>query len=130
MSLRLWLGCLAFMSLTAGAQAQTYYYYPQTAPQSYYYVSTPYQGQTVWYTYPTQYYQTAYTTPAYQTTYAPRYYQTAYYDSSVQAASYTQPTQAAGDRAGHSDGRGEDGHRRSPSQQRPRQVIRMGSSTG
>jgi uncharacterized protein YkwD len=94
LTLRVWVGCLAFASLAAGAQAQTYYYYPtQSTPV--YYNPAGYRGQTVWYNYPNQYYQTAYYTPAYQTTYAPQYYQAVQPNTYVQEVPVTQPVQAA-----------------------------------
>jgi uncharacterized protein YkwD len=93
-TLRVWLGFLAVVSLTAGARAQTYYYYPSSGTPVYY-RSAGYRGQTVWSGYSNPYYQTAYSTPVYQTTYTPQYYQTAYYDPNVQTAAYSQQTQAA-----------------------------------
>ena len=73
-----------------GAHAQTYYYYPTSAAPVYY-APAGYQGQTVWYTYPGQYYQTVYTYPTYQNYYTPQYYQNAYSQPAPQAA---EPTQA------------------------------------
>ena len=84
---QLWLGCITFLSLAAGAEAQTYYYYP-SQPTPAYNTRGAFRGQGLRYKYPSQYYQTTYAAPAYQ---APQYYQATAYDPNVQTVSYTQP---------------------------------------
>ncbi len=93
-ALRAWLGCLVFLSVSTGAQAQTYYYYTTSNAPVYYYWPAGSQGQTYWPTYSGQYYQTAYAPQAYQVAYAPQYAQPAYVDATVQTATYAQPVAA------------------------------------
>jgi uncharacterized protein YkwD len=93
---RLWIGCVAFATLSAGAQAQTYYYYPSsvtsvptvargaTVAPTYYYVQPTYQYQVAPTRYAPQYYQTVYAPQYYQQAPAPQYYQTAYQTQSPQ----------------------------------------------
>jgi uncharacterized protein YkwD len=93
---RLWIGCVAFATVSAGAQAQTYYYYPSSVPTvargatvapTYYYAQPTYQYQVAPTRYAPQYYQTVYAPQYYQQAPAPQYYQTAY---QAQAPQYYQ----------------------------------------
>ena len=85
------IGCVACMTISMTAQAQSYYYYPTSAPAAPTVTPGTTVGQTgfwqrtrgnqvVWYTYSPQYYQTAYpvqTPQTYNTTqYMPATYQT------------------------------------------------------
>ncbi len=99
---RSWLGCVAFVSATVTAPAQSYYYYPSSPAYTssvgagsyrgpvYYYWPTQYPRQPVWYTYPNYYYQTAYSPATYQATYTPQTYATAYTPQTDQTASQPQ----------------------------------------
>jgi uncharacterized protein YkwD len=88
------------------AQAQTYYYYPTSAPAAPsvtpgtnvaptgYWQRTR-GNQVVWYTYSPQYYQTAYTAQSPQAYYAPEYSPTTYPTQTVQAPVAPQVSPAA-----------------------------------
>ena len=98
---RMCLGFAAMATVSMTAQAQTYYYYPTSAPAAPsmatganvaqpVYVQGTVGNQVTWYTYPTQTYQPTYTVQNPQTTVAPQYYQPMYQTQSVQASSDNQ----------------------------------------
>jgi uncharacterized protein YkwD len=99
-------GCGFFMCLSMPARAQTYYYYPASAPAAP--TVTPgtpttwtgfWRGnranQVVWYTYAPQYYQPTYTNQTPQTYYTPQYTPTTYQAETVQTAAPAQPSRPA-----------------------------------
>ena len=102
MVVRSWLGCVAFVSTTLTAQAQSYYYYPSSPTYTpavvagpsqapvYYYWPTQYGRQPVWYTYSNYNYQTSYSPGAYQYYYTPQDYQMAYVQQTDTTASPAQ----------------------------------------
>jgi uncharacterized protein YkwD len=100
-------GCAAFVTFSMTGQAQTYYYYPTSAPAApsanpvatlapTTYTQGTVGNQPVFYTYAPQVYQAAYTTQNQQITYAAQYSQPTYqaqfsqssYDSQVNPAQY------------------------------------------
>ena len=86
-ALRAWLGCLVFLSISTGAQAQNYYYYTTSNAPVYYYWPAGSQGQTYWPANSGQYYQTTYAPQSYQVvTVAPQYAQPTYVDATVQTS--------------------------------------------
>jgi uncharacterized protein YkwD len=98
------LGVGLVLFLSTATRAQTYYYYPASAPAAP--AATPtttvapsgYWGrdqanQVVWYSYAPQYYQVANTTQAPQTYYSTQYYPTTYQAETAQPTYATQPAQ-------------------------------------
>ena len=100
-------GLALFLCFSIPTRAQTYYYYPGSAPAG----GTVTRGagagpsgfwrgnrtnQVVWYTYSPQYTQPPYTTQAPQTYYTPQYAPTAYQTEAVQTVAPAQPSQAVG----------------------------------
>ncbi len=89
-------GFTVFIGLSMTAQAQTYYYYPTSAPVAAPaaapvtytapsgYVQGSVGNQVVWYTYTPQSYPVTYAPQTTQATYAPQYYQPTYQPQTVQ----------------------------------------------